>query len=55
MLVGVALAAFVGKLIGAICGIAGVVIIVWAQFQKPKIPKQQSGLPEKFPVSASRC
>jgi len=38
MLVGVALAV-VGKLLGAICGIAGLGIIIWAQFQKPKLSK----------------
>jgi len=36
MLVSVALAVFVGKLVGAICGIVGVAVIVWAQLQKPK-------------------
>jgi hypothetical protein len=37
MLIGVALAVFVGKIVGAICGIAGTAIIIWGQFQKPKI------------------
>jgi hypothetical protein len=33
MLIGVALAVFVGKLLGAICGVIGFAIILWAQFR----------------------
>jgi hypothetical protein len=39
-LVGVALAVYVGKLLGTICGIVGIALIIWAQFHKPDVQKQ---------------
>ena len=45
MLVGVALAVFVGKLLGVICGIVGLILIVWAQFHKPEVIAREKPIP----------
>ncbi len=49
MLIGVALALWVGKLVGAICGIVGLALIVWAECSKRKKQPKDSETAPRLP------